>query len=203
MKIIVKENRELVMLDADNTQNENEVENIQIVVPEKYEDFNKKMVFITKDGIVWDLIEDDIYTLKRNITKYGSVKFYINLTKDDQDFRSKEETMVFNENHKVTKKITPEEQSTVERIIAMLQEEITEANQKEQELTDLIDDVQTRLDNGEFNGEDGMPGQDGADGLSPTLSETQTVSGYDINITDVNGTRVISLMNGKDGKDRT
>ena len=46
-----------------------------------------------------------------------------------------------------------------------------------------------------------MPGQAGADGISPTITETQTASGYDISITDKNGTRVISLVNGSDGED--
>jgi len=44
-------------------------------------------------------------------------------------------------------------------------------------------------------------GQAGADGISPTIAETQTASGYDITITDKNGSKTISLVNGKDGKD--
>lgn len=43
-------------------------------------------------------------------------------------------------------------------------------------------------------------GQAGADGISPTITETQTASGYDITITDKNGSNTISLVNGKDGK---
>ena len=196
MKIIVKENRELIMQDADNTQNENEVSAIQIIVPEKYQDWYKKIVFITDNGIVWDLIENDAYTLKRNVTKYGSVKFYISLTKDEQDFRSKEETMTFNENHEVTKKITTEEKSGMEKVIAILEKEITEVNEKEQELTDLINEVQTKLDNGEFNGKDGI---DGSNGYSPTIRTIQTADGYNIEITDINGTKTISVLNGEDG----
>ena len=45
----------------------------------------------------------------------------------------------------------------------------------------------------------GTNGVDGQDGFSPVLSETQTSTGYDISITDVNGTRTISLLNGQDG----
>jgi len=44
-------------------------------------------------------------------------------------------------------------------------------------------------------------GQAGVDGISPTITETQTANGYDITITDKNGTRVISLLNGSDGRD--
>ena len=45
-------------------------------------------------------------------------------------------------------------------------------------------------------------GQAGADGISPTVTETQTANGYDISITDKTGTKTISLVNGKDGENR-
>lgn len=48
----------------------------------------------------------------------------------------------------------------------------------------------------------GNHGQAGADGISPTITETQTPNGYDISITDKNGTNTISLVNGKDGENR-
>ena len=41
----------------------------------------------------------------------------------------------------------------------------------------------------------------GQDGVSPTITETQTSTGYDISITDATGTNVISLLNGEDGAD--
>jgi len=46
-----------------------------------------------------------------------------------------------------------------------------------------------------------LKGETGNDGISPTLSETQTQNGYDITITDIDGTRTISLLNGQDGAD--
>lgn len=45
-------------------------------------------------------------------------------------------------------------------------------------------------------------GQAGVDGISPTITETQTANGYDIKITDKNGSNTISLVNGKDGENR-
>lgn len=50
-------------------------------------------------------------------------------------------------------------------------------------------------------GPKGPKGDKGSDGISPILEETQTSEGYDISITDAAGTRTISLLNGKDGKD--
>jgi hypothetical protein len=164
MKLTVKENRELIMVNPKNTQNENEIETFHITVPEKYEDFNKKIVFITDDGVKWDLIENDTYILQRNLTKYDSVNFYIWLTKDEQDFRSVEKTLRFNPNHEVDGEITPEEQTDMERVISILDSEIIKVNNKEQELNTLIDTIQTKLDNGEFNGRDGVDGKDGQDG---------------------------------------
>lgn len=164
MKLTVKENRELIMVNARNTQNENDVETLQITVPEKYSDFVKKIAFITDDGVKWDLIENDTYTLQKNITKYDSVKFYIWLTKDEQDFRSVEKTLYFNKNHEVEGEVTPEEQTEMERVISILDSEIIKVNNKEQELNTLIDTIQTKLDNGEFNGRDGKDGKDGQPG---------------------------------------
>lgn len=213
MKLIAKQNRELIMINPQNTQNENEAEKITLQVPEQYEDFYKKIVFITPDGVFWDLIENNEYLITRSITQYETVKFYIWLTKNNIDFRTQEKELKFNLNHEVEGEVTPEEQSGMERVIAILEAEITEVNAKEDELTTLINTIQTKLDNGEFNGRDGIdgvdgkdgqPGQkgeDGVDGISPTITEIQTASGYDITITDKNGSNTISLVNGKDGKD--
>lgn len=196
MKLTIKENRELIMVNARNTQNENDVETLQITVPEKYEDFYKKIVFITDDGVVWDLIENDTYTIKRAITKYDSVKFYIWLTKDEQDFRSVEKTLYFNKNHEVDGEIEPEEQSAIEHLISIVESEITEVNEKEQEITDLIDNIQDKLDNGDFNGQ---AGTDGQNGFSPTIRTIETTDGYDLEITDISGTNTITILNGKNG----
>lgn len=205
MKVIAKQNRKLVMINAQNTQNENDAEKIILQVPEKYEDFVKKIAFITPDGVKWDVIENNEYLIKKAITKYEQVQFYIWLTKDDVDFRTEAQTLKFNVNHEVEGEVTPEEQTDMERVIFILDGEIIKVNNKEQELNDLISEIQTKLDNGEFNGKDGkdgqngLDGQPGVDGISPTITERQTTNGYDITITDKNGSNTISLVNGKDG----
>ena len=57
------------------------------------------------------------------------------------------------------------------------------------------------------NGQDGKDGKDGKDGItgrdgvSPVITETKTQNGYDISITDINGTNTISLLNGQNGQD--
>ena len=125
MEIIVKENRELIIKNAANTQNENDIETIYLTVPEKYEDFNKKIAFVTEEGVKWGLVENNTYTIERSITKFENVSVFVWLTKGEQDFRSAEEALTFNKNHKVDGEITPEEQTDMERVISILESEIT------------------------------------------------------------------------------
>lgn len=125
MKILAKQNRELIMINAQNTQNENEAEKILLQVPEQYKDFNKKIVFVTPDGIVWDLIVNDEYLIKKAITKYQQVDFYIWLTKDNVDFRTQTKKLKFYKNEDASEEITPEEIGGVNTVINLLEEEIT------------------------------------------------------------------------------
>lgn len=136
MKVIAKQNRDLVMINAQNTQNENDAEKILLQVPEKYEDFNKKIVFVTPDGIVWDLIVNDEYLIKKAITKYNQVDFYIWLTKGDVDFRTETKTLRFYHNEDASDEITPEEMGGVNTVINLLEEEI-----------DKVDVLITQVDN--------------------------------------------------------
>lgn len=128
MKILAKQNRELVMINAQNTQNENEAEKITLQVPEQYEDFNKKIVFITKDGVVWDIIVNNEYLITNAITQYNEVEFYIWLTKDNVDFRTQTKKLKFYKNQNASGEITPEEISGVNTIVNLLEEEITKVD---------------------------------------------------------------------------
>ena len=49
----------------------------------------------------------------------------------------------------------------------------------------------------------GKDGSSGNDGVSPKVETEQTTTGAKITITDVNGTHIAELLNGKDGKDGT
>ena len=54
---------------------------------------------------------------------------------------------------------------------------------------------------GEFDGADGQPGENGADGYSPTANVVQNDGGATITITDKNSTTTATVKNGKDGAD--
>ena len=128
MKILAKQNRELIMINAQNTQNENDAEKIILQVPEQYEDFNKKIVFVTPDDNVWDIITNNEYLIPKAVTKYKQVDLYIWLTKGDVDFRSQTKTLKFYPNIDASEEITPEEIGGVNTVINLLEEEITKVD---------------------------------------------------------------------------
>lgn len=209
MEIIVKENRQLIIKDSENTQNENDIQNIKLIVPPQYEDFDKKIAFVTEEGVKWGLVENNMYKLERSITKFENVLIYVWLTKDDQDFRSVEEALTFNKNHKVDGEITPEEKSSMEEAIAVLESEISKVEHididaiKEENIATIT--ITDKLGNQKVihisDGENGTDGQDGRDGFSPTIRTIETTDGYDLEITDVSGTNTITISNGRDGTD--
>lgn len=208
MEIIVKENRQLIIKDSESTQNENDVQTIYLTVPEQYEDFDKKIAFVTEDGVKWGIVLDNIYNLERSITKFENVSVFVWLTKGEQDFRSAEEPLHFNKNHKVDGEITPEERSSMEEAIAVLESEIVKVETMDIDAVKEGNTATVTITDKEGNqktvdisdGENGTDGIDGENGFSPTIRTIETTDGYDLEITDINGTRTITILNGKDGK---
>ena len=208
MEIIVKENRELIIKNPESTQNENDVQTIYLTVPEQYEDFDKKIAFVTENGVKWGLVENNAYKLERSITKFENVSVFVWLTKGEQDFRSAEEPLHFNKNHKVDGEITPEERSSMEEAIAVLESEISKVEHmdidaiKEESIATIT--ITDKFGNQKVvhisDGEDGIDGVDGENGFSPTIRTIETTDGYDIEITDISGTNTITILNGKNGK---
>ena len=158
MQIKVKENRKVYTFETTGTQNENNATELQIEVPDQFQDYNKKIVFITENGTTWDLIENNTYRLTKAITKYKSVKFYIWLTKDEEDFRTEEKTLLFNSNTDATEELTQEEISGINKVLKIVEAEITKVTELEKNLKQLITDIQNKLENGEFKGEEGDSG---------------------------------------------
>lgn len=146
MKILAKQNREIIMINARNTQNENDAEKIVLEVPEQYEDFNKKIVFITNDGIVWDIIQNNEYLIKKAITKYKQVDFYIWLTKGEIDFRTQTKTLKFYNNVDASEEITDEEIGRVNTVINILEEEIAKVENLETEIGGKLEEIDTAID---------------------------------------------------------
>lgn len=144
MKIKVNENRKIYILQEEEenvlekigTQNENNVTELHIEVPTKYEEFNMKIVFITDNETIWDIVENNTYKLNRTITKYKSVKFYIWLTKDEEDFRTEEKQLTFNNNVGFGSKLEQEELSGINKVLKR------------------VDDIEQKMNTLELNGYD-------------------------------------------------
>ena len=182
MKLLAKQNRELIMINAQNTQNENDAEKIILQVPEQYEDFNKKIVFVTPDGNVWDIITNNEYLIPKAITKYKQVDFYIWLTKGDVDFRSQTKTLKFYHNVDASDEITDEEIGRVNTVINLLEEEITKVNNLETEIDEKLEEIDTAIDN-----------------VSTAIQETENL---DLDAEKVGQTTTITLTK-KDGTVKT
>lgn len=166
MKILAKQNRELIMTNAQNTQNENDAEKITLQVPEQYEDFNKKIVFVTPDGNVWDIITNNEYLIPKAITKYKQVDLYIWLTKGDVDFRSQTRTLKFYHNVDASGEITPEEISGVNTVVNLLEEEITKVDNIDIDAEKVGNTTTITITDKDGNTKtvDVLDGQDGAKG---------------------------------------
>lgn len=201
MKILAKQNRELIMINAQNTQNENDAEKILLQVPEQYEDFNKKIVFVTPAGNVWDIITNNEYLIPKAITKYKQVDFYIWLTQGNVDFRTQTKTLKFYHNVDASEEITPEEISGVNTVVNLLEEEITKVENKETELNGIITDLQHKLDTGYFNGTNGSDGEDGESAYQIWIEQGNQGTEQDFlnSLKGHDGTNGVNGTNGQDG----
>lgn len=210
MKITVKENRKLIIINPQNTQNENIVETIELTVPTKYETWIKKIVFITPQNVVSRYFENNQYIIERDILQFKTVKFYIWLTNDEQDFRSETKELKFNINQSVTGEVTPAEQTEMERVISILEEEITKVDNIDIDATKVGNTATVTIidkDGNEksVNIQDGEQGQTGltGNGIS-SIEKTSTVGLIDTyTITFTNGnTTTFNVKNGEKRRSR-
>lgn len=140
MKITLYKDRSLVIDKLYGTMNENNVTELEIIVPKEYENYNKKIVFLHNDEVIgWDLIENNKYTLKKSITKYEKVEFYLWLTNGEDDFRSATRQITFYENKDANNEITEEELNGINKLL------------------DEVEELKEKVDNIEF-GEGGTGG---------------------------------------------
>lgn len=88
IKVLINRKVEKDYFNKEGTQNENNSTILNFELPKEMLDYNKRIVFITEDGNLWDYIQDTEYKIPQSITKFGCVLCYIWLTKDDIDWRS-------------------------------------------------------------------------------------------------------------------
>lgn len=82
------------MLTSDNKfagyNNENRAEKLEFEIPDNFKDYTKTINFRTLEGNFFDILDDDTYTLKNNITKYDRVCFYIEFKKQILEYNNKQ-----------------------------------------------------------------------------------------------------------------
>lgn len=83
MKLIVNEDRTVLPVGNWGTENENNYEILDIELPEKFNDYNKRIVYYLDDERKWDIIVDNKVFITNAVTKFESVKAYIWLTKGE------------------------------------------------------------------------------------------------------------------------
>lgn len=129
MNIKVFQNRKIekCYFYNEGTQNENDSSILTFDVPQEYEDYIKRIVFITEDGNFWDYINENKYILKNNVTKYGILSAYLWLTKDTKDFRTEQFELNFYDNKNPDDVVPSEEQvDGFATMIKILEEKIDE-----------------------------------------------------------------------------
>jgi len=133
INITILDNREVVIDKLYNigTQNENRSTIFNFTFPETLSNANKKIVFITPDGNLWDLITNNSYKITNALTKYKTVSAYVWLVdvNNDIDFRSKIWKITFNDNQEADDVIpTEEEINGFDTMIAQLNSAIAEVD---------------------------------------------------------------------------
>lgn len=142
MIIQVNKDRTIIPIGTWGSMNENNYEILEFRFPEELESYHKRIVFEFEgeEELKWDLIEENKYILKNNVTKHEKAKAYIWLTTEKaQDFRTKMFSLTFNENQNPSD-IIPEEEDiyAFDRLIKRLEEEI----EKVEDLNEIINQAE-------------------------------------------------------------
>ena len=152
MNIKVYENRLIEFSEKEQgTHNENVVQTLNIEIPSIYDDFYKKIVFVTENGTFWDYIQEDgSYVIPKSVTQNTDVQFYIWLTKTEnevtQDFRTKTYPLFFNENISPDGEVPEEQETEMERVIRILEEEISKVEGLESDVQGLKDTLEPLIE---------------------------------------------------------
>ena len=78
---------------------------------------------------------------------------------------------------------------------------IAEAENAAEDVETLVAEIRRSIENGDFDGAEGQPGWQGADGVSPTVSTTAIGGGHRVTITDAGGAHSFDVLNGANGRD--
>ena len=102
MTIEIKEDRSIRKLyfGKEGTQNEDNITALTFIIPEKYSDFVKKLVFISKEGNFTKDFNNYSYIIDTDVSQYKRIGCYLMMTDNNtkEEFRSKVFELKFYEN---------------------------------------------------------------------------------------------------------
>lgn len=167
MRIKIYEDRFLVSEEITGSQYENLATTLEFEFPETINnipisEFNKYIVFDIDQPDNQDIIKGNKYSIPYDITKLGEVTFYVKLEEkneiedmsDKLIWISRGLPISFNKTKEGTTIITTEKLDAFNTAVTILNETTSEAEE-------LIKTVETKLENGEFKGEQGDKGEKG------------------------------------------
>lgn len=132
---------------TEGSQNENKVIKLTFDIPEELNKYNKRIVFITPEGNLEDVLTDNSYIVTNGITKFKTVSAYIWLTSaENEDWRSKVFEMDFNYNEQSdSEEPTEEELNRFNTVLTQLNTAIDRVTEIEIEVGD-ISEIKTRVE---------------------------------------------------------
>lgn len=169
MKYKIIKNRKLVQDEKFAGYNkENRAEKLEFEIPDTLKDYAVTINFQTDDNNFYDVLDDNIYVLKNNLTKYNQVNFYLEFKKQLSEneyeiVKTEISRLEFNDSFDVDKEISEEEITVLDKVIVKANNAINRANAIAEDLENKVATDYYRGATGE-KGEDGVDGQDGRDG---------------------------------------
>ena len=163
MKYKIIKNRKLIQDEKFAGYNkENRAEKLEFEIPESLSEYTATINFETDEGNVYDLLDNGIYTLKNNITKYDKVRFYLEFTKEISEnnlevIKTEVKTLEFGDSFDVDSDITEEEINIIQTIITQAGYAITRANA-------ISEDLENKVATDYYRGATGEKGDKGDKG---------------------------------------
>ena len=180
MKYKIIKNRKLIQDEKFAGYNkENRAEKLEFEIPENLQDYAEKICFETDDGNFFDLLEDNTYIIKNNLTKFDKIRFYLEFTKElEQDkielIKTEVKTLEFKDSFDVDKEIDEEEIEVLDRLILQINEATDRANAISEDLENKVATDYYRGATGEKGdkGDTGERGPQGIQGVQGPKGET-------------------------------
>ena len=163
MKYKLIKNRKLVQDEKFAGYNkENRAEKLEFEIPDTLKDYAVTINFQTDDNNFYDVLDDNIYVLKNNLTKYNQVNFYLEFKKQLSEneyeiVKTEISRLEFNDSFDVDKEISEEE-------ITVLDKVIVKANNATNRANAIAEDLENKVATDYYRGATGEIGPQGPQG---------------------------------------